>query len=821
MPDQFLGRAILDLAKRADICPLPPIVTSKQSEHTGPPVWMSAETLDHKKHFDRKQVAKAFECLMTALSIDQPANPRAYLLEKIVELRGTGLVYWDQLIEPSRRPERPIRPYWLVENDPWDDYVPTKEMIMASNAFNVRRLLKYGLCEWQAGVECNRLKKILVIKRLTRATQRRKREVKRNMLTLWLKWTTDRNNARRHAFAVQQKRVDRRLLHTVVAVWLRFTQEMKAQKAWLKSMADKEDEEEQLGTTVAGGAAISVEDPISTDMPWDLRVHIFTFLGVVDLCRCARTCRSWYDVVQDPTLWSAVNFSSLQQYTSDSVLERLVSKFRPVVTNINLQGCTLVGQPTCFTLSECSNLQDVNLAGCLLITDSGMKELVQSCRSLLYLNVACTKITDLSLLYLATYAMPMECLSLAYCEDLTDAGAISLSSGVGCRSLRHLDLSGCRRFSSEGFVHIIKACAAGVEALLIDNVPALHDVVLQAIGQTCCGTIEKLSLDNCVQSSDKGLKAIAACVDLRSFTYTHNKMSTGSGLRSLLRGAKGMNVLDIAGSRCALGSEGLLAIGVTHITTLDLSENCGIRDQEVKALCDAASKLKGSLVALDLAHCTGITAVGFEMIFRRLTSLTTLVIRGCTGLEDHCFVGLDETQLVHLDLSECLIGDDALFVLGQCIRETLTDLRLDGCIAITDYGIQSLVKGCKFLATLHLSGCANLSDDAVVAIAFALGKGKIGTDEKPATLSSLNLQGCTGLTDQSLQCICASNPNLQTLNLFGITNITGKAAERNLATLKRLRHLILSDDGHIGLGSVNKLRQKHPHLDIYFDSYPL
>jgi hypothetical protein len=96
--------------------------------------------------------------------------------------------------------------YWLVENDPWDDYVPTKEMIMASNAFNVRRLLKYGLCEWQAGVECNRLKKILVIKRLTRATQRRKREVKRNMLTLWLKWTTDRNNARRHAFAVQQKR---------------------------------------------------------------------------------------------------------------------------------------------------------------------------------------------------------------------------------------------------------------------------------------------------------------------------------------------------------------------------------------------------------------------------------------------------------------------------------------------------------------------------------------------------------------------------------------------------------------------------------------
>jgi len=816
MGERFLGRgSVLDLTKRSDamLAPLPPIVGSKGADKE-PAVSLSAESVAHKRHFDRKQVAKAFECLMTALSIDQPANPRAYLVEKISQLRKDGLVYWDQLIDPACRPERPVRPYWLVEDDPWDDYVPTKEMMHASNVYNRRRLLRLALRGWQAGVEFNRQEKIMIIKRLTRATQQRKAQVKQNTLALWSKWTRDRITARRAAFEEQQQRVDLRLLKTVLAAWMRFTQEMKAQKAWLQRMAEKEEEEEIV---------ISTEDPLTNDLPWDVRVHIFAYLAVEDLCRCAQTCRGWYDVVQDPTLWSAVNFSDLQAQTTDDVIGRLVAKYRPVVTNINLQGCNRVGQQACFALSECSNLQDVNLAGCTLVTDAAMKELVQNCRSLLYLNAACTKITDLSLLYLATYALPMECLSLAFCEELTDAGAISLSSGVGCRSLRHLDLSGCRRFSSEGFVHIVKACASGVETLLLDNVPFLHDVVLLAIAETCRDTIEKLSLDNCIHVTDKGLKALAGCSELLSFTLSQNEGTSSAGLKALLRGARGMTVLDVAGSRCAVGSDGLLAIGHTRVTTLDLSENRTIRDGDLKALCDAATRLKGSLTALDLAHCTSITAAGFEMLFRRLQSVTTLVIRGCTGLEDLCFASLDtdDCKLEHLDISECGIGDDTLFMLGKRDRPMLTDLRLDGCVNVTDFGVQSLVKGCDALETLHLGDCYRLTDDAVVAIAFALGTSSSATEYKPATLRALSLQGCTQLTDRALQCICASNPDLHTLNLFGVANITNRAADRNLASLKRLRRLILSDSGGVTLATVRKLQRKRPQLDVYYDSFPV
>ena len=97
---------------------------------------------------------------------------------------------------------------------------------------------------------------------------------------------------------------------------------------------------------------------------------------------------------------------------------------------------------------------------------------MRSCRTLLYLNLSCTGITDLASLYLASYATSLECLSLAYCEELTDAGAISLGAGVGCHALKHLDLSGCRRLSADGLAHAVQVSSLHCPTLLF-RAPAL------------------------------------------------------------------------------------------------------------------------------------------------------------------------------------------------------------------------------------------------------------------------------------------------------------------------------------------------------------
>eukprot|EP00729_Bicosta_minor_P004691 gene4691-19584_t len=59
------------------------------------------------------------------VDLDQPDDARGYLKAKLAELKRRGLVHWDMLIPPERRPPLPQRAYW---DDPWDDNKPTEEM---------------------------------------------------------------------------------------------------------------------------------------------------------------------------------------------------------------------------------------------------------------------------------------------------------------------------------------------------------------------------------------------------------------------------------------------------------------------------------------------------------------------------------------------------------------------------------------------------------------------------------------------------------------------------------------------------------------------
>ena len=62
------------------------------------------------------------------------------------------------------------------------------------------------------------------------------------------------------------------------------------------------------------------------------------------------------------------------------------------------------------------------------------------------------------------------------------------------------------------------------------------------------------------------------------------------------------------------------------------------------------------------------------------------------------------------------------------------------------FQVRSLVKGCRSIEELHLGGCVQLTDDAVVELSFALGsaasssRGDGGFEIKPASLRVLDLQ---------------------------------------------------------------------------------
>ena len=75
-------------------------------------------------------------------------------------------------------------------------------------------------------------------------------------------------------------------------------------------------------------------------------------------------------------------------------------------------------------------VQDIDLSGCQLVTDLGIRALTQSCRNLESVNVSsCYELSDAAFESLGT-CRGLRSLDACGCEQLTDAGLRALSQGA-------------------------------------------------------------------------------------------------------------------------------------------------------------------------------------------------------------------------------------------------------------------------------------------------------------------------------------------------------------------------------------------------------
>ena len=106
-----------------------------------------------------------------------------------------------------------------------------------------------------------------------------------------------------------------------------------------------------------------------------------------------------------------------------------------------------------------------------------------------------------------------------------------------------------------------------------------------------------------------------------------------------------------------------------------------------------------------------------------------------------------------------------------------TSVTMAECCEVSDAGLQTLVASCPMLESLNLRGCSQLTDAAIGCLGPAL--------------RCLNLNGCDQITDAGLKFLAGSCPNLESLNLKWCSQLTD-AGWRNLTDLLSLTHLDLS-----------------------------
>ncbi|XP_005102496.1 protein AMN1 homolog [Aplysia californica] len=114
-------------------------------------------------------------------------------------------------------------------------------------------------------------------------------------------------------------------------------------------------------------------------------------------------------------------------------------------------------------------------------------------------------------------------------------------------------------------------------------------------------------------------------------------------------------------------------------------------------------------------------------------------------------------RLRSLDLSGSKVSDECLFKLSSVRHLVKLDLNSfkESNQSITSAGIISLSKTCPYLQIVYLRRNINLTDDAICALS-----------ENCPMLRELNVGGCILLTDSSLRALGESSKSLKSLNII-------------------------------------------------------
>ncbi|KAM6925938.1 F-box and leucine-rich repeat protein 13 [Lycodopsis pacificus] len=577
------------------------------------------------------------------------------------------------------------------------------------------------------------------------------RKCQRVALTKWSNCVKLHKKTQAVAVEKLERVVNAGRLHGIIAAWRNVAKDSKRVKEYFKRL--------EMGFVEIGNKVHQIGegcDGLSV-LPASLSMTIFQYLELRDLLNCAEVCCTWKAIVQSGALWSQINFSVEKDWITDSTMKQILQNYRPFVIHLNLRGCVSLKWPSLKCISECRNLQDLNLSECFNVTDTMVQRIVEGCPCLLYLNLSCTLITNTTLRELSRNCLNLQYLSLAYCNRFTDEGFMYLSTGKSCHNLVHLNLSGCTQMTVNGFRYISAGCPS-LREIVINDMPTLSDsCVLALIAR--CHCLSAISLLDAPHLSDVALKAIAEVAKLKTFRTEGNNQLTDAGWRALCSSSHGLRSLHAA-ECCRMTDASLKSVAnLKNLHYLDISLCNKVSDTGIQYLTEGSSSAK--LRELNVSYCRLITDTSVMRISQRLCKLYHLDLSYCERLTDMSLGWVSGSSICSLDISGCKIQDQGLASL-EGIR--LKKLVLAECVSVTDVGMQKLCKTVRDLEYVDVSHCEALSDSAIRAVSFYC-----------RGLVTLRMSGCPKMTDMAVHYLTSGSQYLRELDVSGCVLLTDRS----------------------------------------------
>ncbi|NXA50721.1 DRC6 protein, partial [Nothocercus julius] len=699
------------------------------------------------------------QALLCGVIVMRPEDPLIFLEEKIKEIMEKGLDagLWYMCIDPSLRTnlKRIAETYLTALFGLEDEQLITTELCTKAFDFYSRNLKKFYFRGWIKYHLQRKNNRKQTEQKMALAAVHYKFQKIRVIIEKWNSWAQIHKGKNILAARRLQQIFNKITLNAVLKAWHAEACSSLKTKAYFESLIKKDQEGGFVSNENLSYRSVKCK---ASHVPEEALLQIFRYVNLVDLARCAQVSQTWMLLTQNSSIWSDINFSSIKHKVQDKIVVNILRRWRPYVLRLNLRGCRSLHWPSFKSISECKNLQDLNLSECQGLNDDSMRLISEGCPSLLYLNLSYTGITNGTLRLLSRSFPNLQYLSLAHCRKFTDKGLQYLGSGRGCHKLIYLDLSGCTQVSVDGFRNIANGCSR-IQNLLINDMPTLTDRCIQALAEKCEQIMSVVFLDS-PHLSDTTFRALAEC-KLVKVSIEGNNRITDLSFKLMSKCCPYIRHIHVADCQ-KITDAGLKMIApLKYILILNLADCLRIGDGGIKPFVEGSSG--ATLRELNLNNCVRVTDASVIEIAQRCHNLTYLNLRYCENVTDTGIEALGNmSSLISIDISGTSISDMGLGALG-CSGK-IKELSISECQNISDTGIQKFCQDTKHLEYCHVSYCPQLTDETVKALAFHCHR-----------LTSVSIAGCPKMTDLCMGYLAAACRYLHFLDVSGCIRLTDKA----------------------------------------------
>jgi EIN3-binding F-box protein len=349
-------------------------------------------------------------------------------------------------------------------------------------------------------------------------------------------------------------------------------------------------------------------------------------------------------------------------------------------------------------------------------------------------------VTDAGISALARGCPELRSLTLWDVPQVTDAGLAEVAAE--CHSLERLDISGCPMITDKGLAAVAQGCPE-LKSLTIEGCSGVANEGLKAVGRFCA-KLQAVSIKNCALVDDQGVSGLVCSATASSLTKVR---------------LQGLNITDA--SLAVIGYYG------KSIKDLTLSRLPAVGERGFWVMANALGLQK--LRRMTVVSCPGLTDLALASVAKFSPSLRLVNLKRCSKVSDGCLKEFAESSKVleNLQIEECsrvtLTG--ILAFLLNCSPK-FKSLSLSKCVGIKDIcSAPAQLPVCKSLRSLAIKDCPGFTDASLAVVGMICPQ-----------LENVNLSGLSAVTDSGfLPLIKSSNSGLVNVDLNGCENLTDAA----------------------------------------------